>query len=77
MMFVWLKVESRMKESVLNLEKQLAEERAARVEAEAKVLEAQTKSKDEVFAMKERMMRAEEKSRDLENRLKNQFCAIM
>ncbi|KAH6763827.1 hypothetical protein C2S52_012687 [Perilla frutescens var. hirtella] len=64
-------VESRLRESILRLEKQLAEERAARVEAEAKVQAAQTKSKDEMLELADRLKRAEVRSQELEEKLQN------
>lgn len=67
----------RLRESILNLEKQLAEERAARAEAELKAREAQARSVDEVHQLKERLNRADELSRELQGKLNNQFCAIM
>ncbi|XP_057793670.1 immune-associated nucleotide-binding protein 9-like [Salvia miltiorrhiza] len=71
-------VEVRLKESIANLENMLAEERAARAAAELKVLEAQAKAEHEVLELKQRLNRADELSKELQEKLNHkQFCAIM
>ncbi|XP_057793672.1 immune-associated nucleotide-binding protein 9-like [Salvia miltiorrhiza] len=64
-------VELRLGECIMRLEKQLAEERVARLEVELKAQAAQTKSKEEMIEMKERLERAEELSKKLEEKFKN------
>lgn len=70
----------RLRECILRLEKQLAEERAARAEAEVKAQAAQAKSRDEVVELKKRLNRAEASSKKLQQKVDSQqggFCAVM
>ncbi|KAL6547552.1 hypothetical protein OROHE_009257 [Orobanche hederae] len=60
------KIESRLRESALMLEKQLAEERIARMQAEAKAQEAQTKLLHEMSGMKLDLEKARKDAEELE-----------
>ncbi|KAG6388882.1 hypothetical protein SASPL_150318 [Salvia splendens] len=71
-------VETRLRECILRLEKQLAEERALR--AEKKGLAAQTRARDEMFDLRERLGRAEAFSSELQNKINGKqggFCVVM
>ncbi|XP_057793668.1 immune-associated nucleotide-binding protein 9-like isoform X1 [Salvia miltiorrhiza] len=75
-----LKVELRLRECILRLEKQLAVERAARAKAEVKAQAAQTKSRDEMLKLRARLSRAEALSKELQEKInshKGGFCVVM
>lgn len=66
-----MKVELRLRESILRLEKQVAEERIARLEAEAKAKEAQDKSENVMLDLEKRLKIAEDLNKDLNEKLQN------
>ncbi|KAG6390242.1 hypothetical protein SASPL_147974 [Salvia splendens] len=73
-------VEMRLRECILRLEKQLAEERALRAEAEEKALAAQIRARDEMFELRERLGRAEAFGGELQHKINSKqggFCAVM
>lgn len=65
-------VETKLREATTRLEKQLAEEQAARLEAEEKAMRAQKRSDDEIRKLREHLEKAQEELRKRGDR-----CAIL
>ena len=75
---VSLKIESRLKESISNLEKSLAEERAARVEAHMKSLADMAKAEHELNELRERWSQASHRSWELQEQINRKpNCVIL
>lgn len=72
-------VESKLKETTVRLEEQLAKEQAARLKAEASAQEAQKKSKDEIKKLREHLERAQRENEEFRNRAEKEIggCAIL
>lgn len=72
-------VESKLKETTVRLEQQLAEEQAARLRAEASAREAQMKSKDEIRKLIEHLERAQRENEEFRKRAASEgsMCAIL
>ncbi|KAI3807084.1 hypothetical protein L1987_23006 [Smallanthus sonchifolius] len=64
--FTEMKVDSKLKETALKLEQQLAEERAACVKAEKKAKAPQKKSDDKKRKLKEKLVKAEKKNKEIQ-----------
>ncbi|KAL4018601.1 hypothetical protein IC575_022201 [Cucumis melo] len=67
-------VESKLRETTMRLEQQLAEEQAARLKAEENAQHAQRKSNDEIRQLREHLQKAEE---ELRKRGESSNCAIL
>ncbi|XP_004150153.1 immune-associated nucleotide-binding protein 9 [Cucumis sativus] len=67
-------VESKLRETTMRLEQQLAEEQAARLKAEENAQHAQRKSNDEIRQLREHLQRAQE---ELRKRGESSNCAIL
>lgn len=61
--YIVLQVESKLRETTIRLEQQLADEQAARLRAEENAQMAQMRSDDEIRKLRENLMRAEEELR--------------
>ncbi|XP_047962897.1 immune-associated nucleotide-binding protein 1-like [Salvia hispanica] len=71
-------IESRLKESISNLEKSLAEERAARVEAHMKSLADMAKAEHELNELRERWSQASHRSWELQEQINRKpNCVIL
>ncbi|KAA0067606.1 hypothetical protein IC582_021840 [Cucumis melo] len=67
-------VESKLRETTMRLEQQLAEEQAARLKAEENAQHAQRKSNDEIRQLREHLQKAQE---ELRKRGESSNCAIL
>lgn len=72
-----IQVESKLKETTQRLEKQLAEEQAARLEAEKLAHAAQMRSSDEIQKLRESLEKAKQETEDLRKRAESGRCAIL
>ncbi|KAI3825552.1 hypothetical protein L1987_07042 [Smallanthus sonchifolius] len=72
-----LKVESRLKETTIRLEQQLAEEQIARLKAEEMAHAAQLKSNDEIRKLRETLERAQRETEELRKRAESGKCNIL
>ncbi|KAI7744432.1 hypothetical protein M8C21_017312 [Ambrosia artemisiifolia] len=70
-------VESRLKETTIRLEQQLAEEQVARLKAEEMAYAAQAKSNDEIRKLRENLERAQRETEELRQRAESGKCAIL
>lgn len=70
-------VESRLKETTLRLEQQLAEEQVARLKAEEMAYAAQMKSNDEIRKLRENLEKAQKETDELRKRAESGKCAIL
>ncbi|KAK9075548.1 hypothetical protein SSX86_003873 [Deinandra increscens subsp. villosa] len=70
-------VESRLKETTIRLEQQLAEEQVARLKAEEMAHVAQMKSNDEIRKLRETLEKAQRETEDLRKRAESGKCAIL
>lgn len=70
-------VEMKLRETTSRLEKQLAEEQAARIEAEKVAQEAHMKSNDEIQKLRERLERAQRETEELRRQAESGRCAIL
>ncbi|XP_077231553.1 immune-associated nucleotide-binding protein 9-like [Tasmannia lanceolata] len=70
-------IEWKLKETTQKLEKQLAEEQAARMEAEKLAHAAQMKSNDEIRQLRESLEKAHRETEDLRKRAESAKCAIL
>lgn len=61
--YIVIQVESKLRETTIRLEQQLADEQAARLRAEENAQMAQMRSDDEIRKLRENLMRAEEELR--------------
>lgn len=67
----------KLKETTSRLEQQLAEEQAARLNAEAMAQAAQMKSNDEIQKLRENLERAQRESEELRRLAEKVKCAIL
>ena len=72
-----VQVESRLKETTLRLEQQLAEEQVARLKAEEMAYAAQMKSNDEIRKLRENLEKAQRETDELRKRAESGKCAIL
>ncbi|KAK2975636.1 hypothetical protein RJ640_021081 [Escallonia rubra] len=70
-------VESKLRETTLRLEQQLAEEQAARLMAEQKAQAAQMQSNDEIRKLREHLERAQEETAEFRRQAESGRCAIL
>ncbi|EHA8589635.1 immune-associated nucleotide-binding protein 9 [Cocos nucifera] len=70
-------VEQKLKQTIDRLEKQLAEEQAARLEAEKLSLEARMRSDDEIRKLRESLERAQKENEEYRKRAGSTKCAIL
>ncbi|KAH9725261.1 Immune-associated nucleotide-binding protein 9 [Citrus sinensis] len=70
-------VESKLNETTIRLEQQLAEEHAARLKADGATQLAQMKSNDEIRKLRENLERAEWEAEELRKRAEKEGCAIL
>lgn len=70
-------VESKLKETTQRLEQQLAEEQAARLEAEKIAQAAQMRSNDEIRKLREHLEKAQKETEELRRRAESGRCAIL
>lgn len=70
--YMVLQVETKLREATTRLEKQLAEEQAARLKAEENAMRAQKRSDDEIRKLREHLEKAQEELRKRGDR-----CAIL
>ncbi|KAI3717682.1 hypothetical protein L1987_69449 [Smallanthus sonchifolius] len=70
-------VESRLNETTIRLEQQLAEEQIARLKAEEMANAAQMKSNDEIRKLRETLERAQRETEELRKRAESGKCAIL
>ncbi|XP_021714800.1 immune-associated nucleotide-binding protein 9-like isoform X1 [Chenopodium quinoa] len=70
-------VEMKLKETTQRLEQQLAQEHAARVQAEKSALAAQAKSNDEIRKLRENLERAKQETEELRKQAASGKCAIL
>eukprot|EP00262_Sarcandra_glabra_P012881 TRINITY_DN3419_c0_g3_i1.p1 TRINITY_DN3419_c0_g3~~TRINITY_DN3419_c0_g3_i1.p1 ORF type:complete len:399 (-),score=66.10 TRINITY_DN3419_c0_g3_i1:281-1309(-) len=70
-------VELKLSESTQRLEQQLAEEQAARLEAEKNAQMAQMKSNDEIRMLRESLEKARQETEDLRKQAQSGKCAIL
>lgn len=68
-----MQIESRLRETTTRLEQQLAEEQAARLKAEENAQQAQRRSNEEIYKLREHLEQAQE---ELRKRGENR-CAIL
>lgn len=70
-------VESKLRETTCWLEQQLAEEHAARLQAEEKAQEAQKRSNDEIRKLRENLEKAQNETEELRKRAQSGKCVIL
>ncbi|KAK3014977.1 hypothetical protein RJ639_010334 [Escallonia herrerae] len=70
-------VESKLRETTLRLEQQLAEEQAARLMAEEKAQAAQMQSNDEIRKLREHLERAQKETAEFRKQAESGRCAIL
>ena len=70
-------MEQKLKQTIDRLEKQLAEEQAARLEAEKLSLEARMRSDDEIHMLRESLERAQKENEEYRKRAGSTKCAIL
>ncbi|KAI7732267.1 hypothetical protein M8C21_024452, partial [Ambrosia artemisiifolia] len=70
-------VESRLKETTIRLEQQLAEEQLARLKAEETAHAAQMKSNDEIRKLRETLEKAQRETEELRKRAESGKCVIL
>ncbi|XP_008786469.1 immune-associated nucleotide-binding protein 9 isoform X2 [Phoenix dactylifera] len=70
-------VEHKLKQTIDRLEKQLAEEQAARLEAEKLSQEARMRSDDEIRLLRESLERAQRENEEYRKRAESMKCAIL
>lgn len=73
---VCVQVESKLKETTIRLEQQLAKEQAARLKAEEIAQMAQMKSNDEIRQLRENLERAQKETEELRKQAGNR-CTIL
>ncbi|KAK9205036.1 hypothetical protein WN943_015302 [Citrus x changshan-huyou] len=70
-------VESKLKETTIRLEQQLAEEHAARLKADGAAQLAQMKSNEEICKLRENLERVQWEAEELRKRAEKEGCAIL
>ncbi|KAG1370007.1 Immune-associated nucleotide-binding protein 9 [Cocos nucifera] len=70
-------VEQKLKQTIGGLEQQLAEEQAARLEAEKLSREARMRSDDEIHMLRESLERAQKENEEYRKRAESTKCAIL
>lgn len=70
-------IELKLSDAIERLEKQLAEEQNARLEAENCAREARMKSDEEITKLREQLRRAQEESQEFRKLASNNKCAIL
>lgn len=70
-------MESKLRETTCWLEQQLAEEHAARLQAEEKAQEAQKRSNDEIRKLRENLEKAQNETEELRKRAQSGKCVIL
>ncbi|RVW70793.1 Immune-associated nucleotide-binding protein 9 [Vitis vinifera] len=70
-------VEVKLRETTMKLERQLAEEQAARLKAEEIAQRAQLASNDEIRKLRENLERAQRETEELRKRAESGKCAIL
>ena len=77
MFVISLQIERKLDEAIKRLEKQLAEEKAARMEAEKDAKEARMRSEEEINMLKEQLRRAQEERQEFCKRAESLKCIIL
>ncbi|KAH9725249.1 Immune-associated nucleotide-binding protein 9 [Citrus sinensis] len=72
-----IEVESKLKETTIRLEQQLAEEHAARLKADGAAQLAQMKSNEEICKLRENLERVQWEAEELRKRAEKEGCAIL
>ncbi|KAH9781273.1 Immune-associated nucleotide-binding protein 9 [Citrus sinensis] len=72
-----IEVESKLKETTIRLEQQLAEEHAARLKADEAAQLAQMKSNEEICKLRENLERVQWEAEELRKRAEKEGCAIL
>lgn len=67
----------KLRETTMKLERQLAEEQAARLKAEEIAQRAQLASNDEIRKLRENLERAQRETEELRKRAESGKCAIL
>lgn len=70
-------VETKLRETTVRLEQQLAQEQAARMKAEKSALAAQQKSNDEIRKLRENLEKAKKETEELRKQAESGKCAIL